>query len=384
MKGPDKTLIRSALVLLALGSVGVIAAYCDRDQRTRFLANWLLWFTTLMSISLGCLFLVGLEHLVSARWSVPLRRVPERLSGLLWLLLPLSAVMLFDLPQLYCWARPAAKLDPILRQKAIWLNESFFSLRFVACLLTWLIFYFAFVFGSLRQDRAADQLFPCRAKRLAPLFMISFALTVSISAFDWLMSLEPHWFSTIMGVYLFSGCVVSGLAATILLTLYLQTKGRLSQISADHLYNLGALLFGFNAFWAYIAFSQFMLIWYGNLPEETVFFAQRLHGSWLWLSAALPIAHFFVPFFALLSQSAKCDRQRLCWVSVLILASHALDLYWFIFPSFSTAAIFSWQECAFGACFIGLGLVTVAGFLRLGNDMPEGDPNLRQALEFRL
>ena len=368
-----------------LGLVGLLTSYAsDGAAAARFFANWVLWYVVLLSIGLGALFLIALEHLVSARWSVPLRRIPERLSSLMVLLFPLALVALWGVRSLYLWAGPGAAGDEILQAKAVWLNVPFFTVRSLACLGLWLLFFVWLVRGSYRQDQGQAPEFPGRAKRLAAAFMIVFGVTVTVAAFDWLMSLEPHWFSTIMGVYLFSGCMVAGLAGTTLVVIYLLKAGRLPGIKPDHLYNLGALMFGFNAFWAYIAFSQFMLIWYANLPEETGFFYHRLHGPWLGVTVLLPIVHFFIPFFALLSRDAKCDTGRLRWVAIWLLASHVIDVYWLVFPSLGQGVLLGWPEVAFAFFFVALTLVWVRGSLRVGWDMPVGDPNLRAGLEFSL
>ncbi|MDC0357784.1 quinol:cytochrome C oxidoreductase [Oligoflexia bacterium] len=371
--------------MTVLGALGVsLCAFGGPDVRVRFFANWVLWLVMLLSLFLGSLFLVTLEHLVSARWSVPLRKVPERLASVLWLVVPVALIALFGIHDLYLWARPEALQDIILTKKALWLNYPFFCLRVVICLALWALFYYLLVGGSKKQELGLAPKFKVRAKRLAPVCMIVFAITVSVAAFDWIMSLEPHWFSTMIGVYLFSGSVVCGLAATTLLTVYLMGKGRLPGIKTDHLYNLGALQFAFTAFWAYIAFSQFMLIWYANLPEENVFFIHRFHGGWLGVSILLPVIHFFIPFFALLARDAKSNVTRLTWVSILLLVSHLVDMYWYIFPTLDAQILFGWQELSFALFFVGLALLWVRHILKRGADMPTNDPLLEEGLSFSL
>jgi len=205
-----------------LGLAGIAVAGWDAGL-VQFWANWILWLLFILTIALGCLFIVALEHVIGAKWSVPVRRVPERLSSLILLIAPALLLALFSLPHLYPWMKPAAA-DPIASGKAVWLNMPFFAIRVLVCLALWLISYRILVSGSFRQDRERDPRFNMRARRLAPLFMILFGITLTVVAFDWISSLEPSWYSDIFGVYLFAGTFLAGLSATTLLLLYLRRR----------------------------------------------------------------------------------------------------------------------------------------------------------------
>jgi hypothetical protein len=377
---------RSSSVLwgvTGLGGAGAAATYFLLGA-PRFWANWVVWFLFLFTLALGALFLVALEHLVAARWSVPLRRVPERLATML---LPLRAVgvcALGALPVLYRGTRPAAATDPVLAGKAVWLGVPFFSARVVLCLALGLVALAVLVRGSFRQDRHRDPAFTVRARRFAPLGMAIFALLVTQAAFDWISGLDPVWYSDVIGVYLFAGAFLSGLAATTLAVVHLKGRDRLPAIRFDHLYNLGAFLFAFTVFWAYIAFAQYMLMWYANLPEEVVWYQAHIDGPWLGVALLLALLHFFVPFFALVPRDAKGDLKRLRWVALVMLAAHWLDLYWLIFPELGKAPVFSWPELSFALLFVGATLLWMRGAMKQGEDMPVGDPFLKEGLEFRL
>ena len=367
----------------ALGGAGVVATWFV-EGAPRFWANWVVWFLFLLTLALGALFLVALEHLVSARWSVPLRRIPERLA---LLLLPLAAVgvaALGGLTTLYPGAKPGAAANPVLAGKAFWLGVPWFSARVVLCLALGLLPLWVLVRGSLKQDRDPDPRFTVRARRFAPACMAIFALLVTQAAFDWIGGLDPGWYSDVIGVYLFAGAFLAGLAATVLAVLHLRAQGRLQGVRFDHLYNLGGFLFGFTVFWAYIAFAQYMLMWYANLPEEVVWYQAHIDGAWLGIAVLLGLAHFFVPFFALVPRDAKGDPGRLRWVALVILAAHWLDLYWLIFPELGRTPLFGWPELAFALCFAGGTLLWLRGAMEKGEDMPVGDPFLREGLEFRL
>jgi len=376
---------------LGIGAVGlifmIVSLRVGKHPVERFFANWVVWFTSLLSVGLGALFMVALEHLVGARWSVPLRRVPERVSGLLWPLVGVAAIGLlaFAGPHpLYRWALPSAATDPILGPKLIYLNVPFFAGRVALCFVLWALFHTWLVRGSYRQDETRDPAFNARAKKLSAIFMLVFAPTLSIIAFDWLMSLDPYWFSTIFGVYLFAGTMTSGLAAITLGVLWMQGKKRLPGIGPDHLYSLGGLMFAFTCFWAYIAISQFMLIWYANIPEEAVWYVDRTGAGWIGWGVLLVFMQFLVPFFALLQRDSKCDPARLRWVSIWLLAAHVVDMYYLVMPTLEQGVLFGLAEIGFLLFFPVAAVWWVARSMAQGADMPTGDPNLAKGLEFHL
>lgn len=366
-----------------LGLVGVVATYALAGAE-RFWANWLLWFVYLLTIALGSLFIVALEHLVGSRWSVPVRRIPERLSTLLIPVALIALIAIGALPVLYPGTRPEALQNKILAGKALWLGLPFFSARTVLFLVLWLIGLAVLVRGSMQQDATKDPQFNVRAKRFAPLFIAFFAFGITMVAFDWISGLEPEWYSDIFGVYLFAGSFLSGLAATALAILYLQGRGRLEGVRRDHLYNLGGYLFAFTVFWSYIGFAQYLLMWYGNMPEEITWYQERIQGPWLGVLLLLGLVHFVIPFFALLPMDAKGDPRRLRLVATLMLAAHLLDLYWLIFPVLGKGILLSWPELSFALFFLSGALLWVRGAMEKGADMPVGDPFLQEGLEFRL
>jgi hypothetical protein len=375
----DKTLI----VMAVVGIAGVVATGFFAGWE-RFWCNWILWFVFLLTIGLGCLFIVALEHVVGAKWSIPLRRIPERLSGLAVLMGFAALLALFSLRILYPWTHAESLRNPVIAGKAGWLNIPFFFLRVVVCLGLWIIAHRIFVGGSIRQDQDQDPRFNLRARRFAPIFMFIFGITITVVAFDWISSLEPTWYSDIFGVYVFAGTFLAGLAATTLAVLYLKNRGRLEEVGPDHLYNLGGFLFAFTVFWSYIGFAQYLLMWYANMPEEVFWYKERLQGGWGILLLALAVLHFLVPFFVLIPREAKSNTKFLFWVAALMLVSHWLDLYWMIFPVLGSGPLFGWPELSFSLLSLSAGLLWVRRSMRRGADMPIGDPFLREGLEFRL
>jgi hypothetical protein len=224
-------------------------------------------------------------------------------------------------------------------------------------------------------------------RKVSAPFTIIFAATATLAGFDWLMSLNPYWFSTMFGVYIFSGMVVTSLAAIIIGTVLLRRAGMLGRgvVSADHLYSLGALLFAFVCFWAYIAFSQYMLIWYANVPEESFYFVHRLEGDWFPVSVALALVRFVIPFLVLMPRRAKMNERTLVWVSVLMLVGQLLDLYWIVMPELHEAGpALGWQEIGPTLFMTGLALACYARFLRRNSALAVGDPLLEASRQLEL
>lgn len=373
-----------SLVIAALAGFGGVVATWRLFGQERFWANWILWFLFLLTVGLGAFFIVALEHVVGARWSVPLRRIPERLSSLILIMGPVALAGLFSLPHLYPWTDPEVLKDPLVGGKAGWLNIPFFSGRVAICAVLWSASYWILVRGSLQQDKERNADFNLRARRIAPVIMIVFGITITLAAFDWISSLEPTWYSDIFGVYFFAGAFLAGLAATTLAILYLQRCGRLTKIRPDHLYNLGGFLFAFTVFWSYIGFAQYLLMWYADIPEEVFWYQERLHGGWGALLIGLAVLHFLVPFFILIPRGAKSSPRFLIWTSAVILVAHWIDLYWMIVPVLKKGVLFGLPEISFALLFISAALLWVRYSMKHGEDMPVGDPMLREGLEFRL
>ena len=371
------------IVSTVVGAIGVGTAYVQVEAQ-RFWANWVYWFVLLFTVALGSLFVVALQHLVSARWSVPIRRVPERVATLLLLVAPIGLVGLLAVKVLYPGARPEAIHDKILAGKATWLSMPFFSLRTVLVLVVGLLALSILVRGSLQQDTTKDPRFNVRAKRFAPGFMVLFAFMVTFIAFDWIAGLVPEWYSDIFAVYLFAGSFLASLAATVLTIHYLKARNRLTEVRRDHMYSLGTFMFAFTVFWSYIAFAQYMLMWYANLPDEVNWYHDRLHGAWHAVTITLAVVHFLVPFFMLSTRDAKSNPKLLPKIAGIMLGAHMLDVYWLIFPSISPEPLFSWPELSFALLFAGAGLLWIRKTLTFGQDMPIGDAFLREGLEFHL
>ena len=381
---PEK-LFKVGLILLVVGFVGVVLAYISNSARASF--NLLVVFTWIASIGVGSMFFIGIEYLTGAVWSVPFRRVAEITASFV-LVLPILAIpILSSIHSLYHWSHTeAVQVDQILKNKSAYLNQTFFIVRLIITLLLWFLFYYLFTSISRKQDKSFDQSLTKKNTIVSAIFMPVFAVTLTFFAIDWLMSLEPHWYSTIFGVYYFAGSFLAALGVFTFVSISLNEKGFLVDgLGSEHYYSMGALIFAFTNFWAYIAFSQFMLIWYANLPEETFWFINRGVGSWLYFSIGIIFVKFIVPYILLLPQPAKMDPLRLKIAALWVLFAHYYDLFWVVMPTYSKGGVpFGWMELVFPVFAVGLLIVLFYILSKNVNLVPIGDPKLKRGLEFHL
>jgi len=351
----------------------------------QFFFSWLVSFLFFLSLALGGLFFVLIQYATQGGWGIVLRRIGETIFALLPVMAVLFLPLLLGLRDLYSWAVPgAAEHDALLRWKAPYLNVPFFLIRAAVYFAVWSFMALLYYRGSRGQDVTGDPAVSARLRRLAGPAIIVLAVTQTFASIDWIMSLTPHWYSTMFGVYFFAGSFVGFIALLSILAAAMRQAGLLeSVISAEHLHDMGKLLFAFTSFWAYIAFSQFFLIWYANLPEETIWYRARLEGSWEGVSILLMAGHFGVPFFYLMGRDVKRRGWTLAVGGVWLLAMHFVDLYWQVMPTLHPDGVRPSPLDA--AAFIAVGgcFVAAAGWLmRRQALVPLRDPRLAESLAF--
>lgn len=371
----------AAAVLMFLGLIGFVFTMIKDPSRAWH--GYLVGYFYFTSIAIGGLFFVAIQHLTTAGWSVNIRRIVESLTSFLPVAFVGGLILLLAGPKLYTWLNhDIVTADPLLQHKTPYLNMTFFAIRMVLFLGVWLLFAKIMVGSSVKQDKSGDEKLTTGLMRPSVIFMLVFALSYSLFAVDTMMSLEPHWFSTVFGVYCFAGLFQSTMAVTIIMTVHLMKKGQLKGfVDENHLHDLGKFLFAFTVFWAYIAFSQYMLIWYANLPEETIFYLPRSQGSWMVVSFALIVFKFIVPFFALLPRWAKRTPAYLVAVSWLILVMQFVDLYWLVYPNFNKEqVVFSFNEVLIFMGFAGIFLFCMTRFLGKHSVVPVKDPRIQESL----
>ncbi len=383
--------------LLALpGAVGLAAlafaaflGWTAGDGLRHFFHAYLTSYAFFLSISLGALCFVAVQHVTRAGWSVAVRRLAEVLAGnmpmLAVLFLPILLPMLFGNHSLYPWTDPkVVAQSELIQHKEPYLNLPFFTARCVIYFTAWMGLAAFFLRRSLRQDESGE-IGPTRAmERASGPALLLFGVTLTFAAFDLLMSLSPEWSSTIFGIYYFSGAILAAVAAVIVSAVALQAAGRVTEsITVEHYHDLGKHLFGFTFFWGYVAFSQYMLIWYANIPEETVWYLARQTGPWAAVSLALLFGHLLIPFVALLPRWAKRNKPVLFFWSVWLLAFHWLDMYYLVMPNVSA------ERLPLGVIdllvLVGLGALYLAGLAGVAGRhslVPVNDPRLGESLVF--
>jgi hypothetical protein len=366
-----------------LGAVG--CAVLGPGNPKQFFFSWLVSFLFFLSLALGALFFVLIQYAVQGGWGVVLRRIGETTFATIPVMAALFIPVLLGLHELYEWSHPgAAEHDALLRWKAPYLNVPFFLIRAVIYFGCWSFIALAYYRGSRGQDASGDPAVSARLRRLAGPAIIVTALTQTFASVDWIMSLTPHWYSTMFGVYFFAGSFVGFIALLSVVAVAMRGAGLLDTvITAEHLHDVGKLLFGFTAFWAYIGFSQFFLMWYANLPEETIWYKARAEGSWMMISIIIIVGHFGVPFFYLMGHAVKRKGATLALGGAWLLTMHFVDLYWQVMPTlhpegFRPSLLDVAALLAVGGCF-----VAAAGWLmRRQALVPLGDPRLAESLAF--
>ena len=324
--------VRNSLAFVALvGWIASLAGFALNREQFHF--SYLTAFLFCVSIGLGAMFFVLIQHLTGSAWSVTVRRLMESIMRTLPFGLVLFGLVVTGIHYTFAWSHDSAKTDHVLRQKLSYLNVDWFTIRGLIVFALWTIWALVLFRKSRAQD-ADGSINHTRSliKWSAPGLFLLF-ITASVAAFDWSMSLDPRWFSTMYGVYFLSGGGLGFIATLILVCLALRNAGYLSNaVNEEHYHDLGKWLFCMTAFWGYIAFSQYMLIWYGNLPEEIFWFKNRLVGSWKGMAALLVLGHFIVPFFALLPRGNKRNLKVLTFFATWMLVMHYFDLYWQVMP----------------------------------------------------
>jgi hypothetical protein len=342
----------------AIGAIGSTVALAT-DVR-RFAFSYLTAFACVTTIALGALIFVLLQHLTRAGWSVAARRLMEWVASALPLCALLFVPLAFLSPYIYEWMSTAALADPLLAKKHAYLNAPAFFVRTGLFFAVWSAIAAIFTRTSRDQDSSDEPaLATVKLQRWSAPSVLLVGVTLSFAGFDWLMSLQPRWYSTIFGVYVIAGAIVASLALLAVMTVALERRGVFGPVSTvEHRHDIGKLLFGFMVFWAYIAFCQYFLIWYAAIPEETIFYRHRWVGSWQTISLLLVFGHFVAPFILLLSRHGKRNATVLRLTALWMLAMHYVDIYWLVMPTLDVQA-------AHPSISDGAALLLVAGLLAM-------------------
>jgi hypothetical protein len=361
----------------------LIAAFFDPGQ---FFRSYLLAFLFLVNIAIGCLSVTMIHHLTGGYWGLAIRRLLEAGTRTL----PWAAVafvpLAFGLPHLFPWARAEAAQDHLIHEKQLYLNVPFFLVRAALYFVTWIGLARALNRASLALDTGADYRRTSRRLRgLSGGGLVLMGLTITFASVDWAMSLDPHWMSTIWGILFMVGQVLSAMTLVIVIVAFLGADTPLEPLlrATPALHDLGKLLFAFVMLWAYVSYSQFLIIWSGNLPEEVPWYIERLQGGWQALALMLVVFHFALPILLLLSRQTKKNPRRLGMVAAGLFAMRLVDIYWLVGPELHRGGGFLGYLVDLTA-LVGLGGLWFFAFTRELAErplLPMGEPDLREVLE---
>jgi hypothetical protein len=386
---------------LIVGVVGaVLCAIGFFVSREYFFRSWLVGWVYWMGVTLGCFAIMMLHHLTRGGWGLVIRRVMEAASRTLpWLALLALPILVdvFFTKTLYLWTHEdVVRADEVLNAKAPYLNDWGYLIRFALYFLIWGGFAFVLNRMSLRQDTSKDPELTRRMQLIAAFGLAAYCLAVTFASVDWLMSLDPHWFSTIYGVYLMGSQGLAALAFLIVFAVFLSRQAPMEGvIQPRHFHDWGKLFLAFVMLWAYFSFSQFLIIWSGNLPEEIPWYLRRMQGGWGILSLAIVLFHFALPFVLLLSRDLKRNGRILAVVAVLMLVMRWLELIWQVEPNFGAIGgaghgghgeshqniAHTWLYLAALAAIGGIWLFFFIGELKKRPLLPVNDPYLPEAIE---
>jgi hypothetical protein len=379
---------------LGLGILGLLATAVfyfagGPAEHSTVLAGYLVAFAYWVGIVVTATIWNAIFHAAAAKWMIVLRRVLEGIGSALPVFILLFIPILLGMAILFPWVRPSRSMSAeeleLLSHKAPYLTVQFFLIRAVIYFAVWWAVSDRLRRWSLRQDEVGGTE-PTRLMRWLGAGSLPFlALTITFAGFDWLMSVDPFWISTIFGVYYFAGSFLSAMCVVAVVIAINQNNptGLGGAVTRHHLYNVGKLMLAFVAFWTYSAFSQFMLIWIANIPEESAWYVVRMKGGWANVGLFLIVCNFFIPFFALLSRSLKLRPRVLAVVAVWLMVVHYIDIYWLVMPALFPDA--PHPHLAHLAALLGVGGIAVATALWRAQGhfaIPVKDPNLSYSLRY--
>jgi len=394
-KAPESVsrLEKRALVVGVLGLVGCIIGWITSPEA--FFRSYLVGFLAVLGLSLGSLGLLMLQHLTGGHWGILIRRPLESASRVMWLVAGFFIPLIFGMKYLYSnhkvgtedrlgWLnQPKAGEEGALSHlQQSWLTQNAFLGRAALYFLIWIGLTLLFNALSAQQDvNKDDRKLRARIKFYAGPGIILYVFAMSFAAIDWVMSLSPHWASTIYGFMFVAGQAISALSLMILVVVMLAEKDPFAHfIQERHLHDLGKLLFAFNMLWAYFSFSQLLIIWSGNQPEEITFYHERLQGAWGFVAVGVLLLHFFLPFLVLLSHDVKRNKRLIPIVAAWMIAMRVLDLYWLTRPEFTRMALPNLWDVVAILGLGGLWFWFFAAQLKRRPLLPLGDPKLQEAI----
>jgi hypothetical protein len=379
---------RPALIVgILFLSISIGGALASKSGFVQFLHSYLIGYIFWIGIALGCLAILMLQHISGGAWGLMIRRTLEAGTRTLPLMVVLFVPIALNVSRIYVWAGAEAANDKQISVKAGYLNLKFFLVRAIGYFAFWLVVTFLLNKWSDDQDRTSDRASLIKMQVLSAPAMVFFVLSVTFCTIDWVMSIDPKWSSTIFGLLFVAGWTLSALAFVIAVMVVLANRKPMAGvIASSHFHDLGKLLLAFVMVWAYFNFSQFLIIWSGNIPEEASWYLARMKGGWGYVGVALVLLHFALPFVLLLSRDLKRNANKLAMVAVGVLAMRFVDVVWLIAPTFTQHSAhegfnLSWMDIAVPIGIGGIWLFVFLGELQKRPLLPFNDPYLPDALE---
>ncbi|MBC7742343.1 MAG: molybdopterin oxidoreductase [Bdellovibrionaceae bacterium] len=370
------------VIMIAFLGIGLLTfAFGLLKNPERMWTSYLTSFFFFASLAAGSMFFIAFNYAAKAGWSASIRRFAEAMANYMPVMLITAIILILGFKKLYVWA-DADQLQNLSGGKVIYLAPWFVTLRVVLFAVGCLVFRRLIVGNSLKQDKTGAHELTYKNIKYSIGFIAFFAIFFTMFSFDLMMSLLPTWYSTIFGIYCFAGAIQATMAVLAIIIMIMKNSRWISgYVNIEHQHDVAKYMKGFTVFWAYIAFSQFMLIWYANIPEETEFYIMRSLNGWMGVSFALLIFRFIVPFLVLLPRGAKRNDTILMAVSVLILVMQYVDIYWLVYPNFFDGVPqFGLWEVGIFLGFTGLFLMTMIQFFTKNNVVAINDPRLHEAL----
>lgn len=370
------------IILMAIGVVSLLAGiFIYSDEPVKIWSNILLNNFYFLSIALCGIFFIAVHKISDSGWQSSLVRIPESFTDFIVVSAVLMFLIYFGMHDIYHWTH----IDPsdhILLGKTPYLNMPFFFIRMFVYFALWIVLSFMIRKLSIQSDFDNDLKYYKKSRAYAAVFVVIFAITSSTMSWDWLLSIDAHWYSTMFGWYIFSSMLVTSLAGITLILIYLMKKGYMPHITQSHLHDLGKYLFGFSIMWAYLWFVQFLFIWYANIPEETVYFVQRLEHFPILFYVNI-IVNLVLPFFILMTRDSKMQTGIMSIIATIILIGHWIDLYIVIMPgSVGNSASIGFLEIGLTIGYAGLFLFVIFRSLTKASLVPVNHPFLKESLHY--
>ncbi|MCO5265885.1 MAG: hypothetical protein M9948_08435 [Lentimicrobium sp.] len=373
----------AAIALIATGAAVIIYGFITQPERAW--ANLLLNNYYFLSLAIGASFFLALQHISQSGWSSMFKRVPEAMMAFI----PYSGIIMlllyFGMHSIYHWSHEeAVATDAIIQHKAPYLNIPFFFIRLVIFFIAWTVMTRLLRKASLEEDEKGGMLYFEKSELLSKIHIFLLAITFSFATFDWIMSIDVHWFSTIFSLRNFVAAFYHGSAVIVLIVLLLHQKGYFPALNKSHLLDFSRYIFMLCIVWGYFTFSQFMLIWYANIPEETEYFAFRWHNGFKVVFYVNFIINWFLPFVMLLSQLMNKNIKVVMTICILLIFGQYIDLYEQIFPGVMHTPVFGIVELGFFAAFAGFFSLVVGKALASADIIPRNHPYLEESLHHHL